>query len=288
MNKISIFSIISVLISILAFISYVMLLAGTDIFALWIILSIVAILFPILSKYFRKRKAKKGNGLEIAALVIGAFDFYFVFFAATKINLFFVFILIASICFLYAKSFNNIQVVEKSTNEKIEKLEEVAQDEEKNDPDSSAIFVTPVATKKCNIDDDTTEKILQVRRNGSKRINIKIKLALTLLITLSTAFFITIFTTNYIAAPKKAENAAAIYLAQRQNILSDKYYHFMSFEQTYYDVELSDFKYVVELSGSAKMGPANKTTTFSAEVEINPFTGSTYVSHASFNGNTLK
>ena len=106
--RISVFSIISLLISVVAFVLYAILLDGTNVFIPWIILSVLAMVFPLLSKYFRKRKSKMGAGLEIAALVIGAFDFYFVFFAATKINLFIVFVLIGIICFLYAKLFNNI------------------------------------------------------------------------------------------------------------------------------------------------------------------------------------
>lgn len=111
--RISVFSITSLLISVAAFVLYAVLLDGTNVYVPWIILSVLAMFFPLLSKYFRKRKAKKGKGLEIAALVIGAFDFYFVFFAATKINLFFIFILIAVICVLYAKLFNNIVITNK-------------------------------------------------------------------------------------------------------------------------------------------------------------------------------
>lgn len=117
--RISFFPITSLLISVAAFVLYAILLDGTNVFIPWIILSVVAMFFPLLSKYFRKRKSKKGKGLEIAALVIGAFDFYFVFFAATKINLFFIFILIAVICVLYAKLFNNIVIINKDNIENI-------------------------------------------------------------------------------------------------------------------------------------------------------------------------
>ncbi len=117
--RISIFSITSLLISAAAFVLYAILLDGTNVFIPWIILSVLAMVFPLLSKYFRKRKQKKGTGFEIAALVIGAFDFYFIFFAATKINLFFVFILIAVICILYVKLFNNVIVTQKAENNEI-------------------------------------------------------------------------------------------------------------------------------------------------------------------------
>lgn len=118
--RISVFSITSLLISVVAFVLYDILLHGTNVFIPWIILSLLAMFFPLLAKYFRKRKSKNGAKVEIAALIIGAFDFYFVFFAFTKINLFIVFILIGIICFLYVKLFNNIiPVVQKRKTIKI-------------------------------------------------------------------------------------------------------------------------------------------------------------------------
>lgn len=114
-KKFSIFPIISLLISILAFALYAILLGGTNVYIPWMALSILSILFPVLSKYMRNKKAKSGKGLEITALVIGSFDFYFFFFATTKINLLFVFIAITVICILYAKLFNKVTPIPQPT-----------------------------------------------------------------------------------------------------------------------------------------------------------------------------
>ena len=107
-KTLSIFPVISLLISIIAFILYAVVLNGTNIIFIWIALSIASIIFPIASKYFRNKNAQSGKGLEITALVIGCFNSYFVFFAATSINLFLVYTLIAVVCVLYAKLFNNL------------------------------------------------------------------------------------------------------------------------------------------------------------------------------------
>ncbi len=113
-KKVSIFSIVSFLLSVIALILYVMLLNGTNVFIIWIIFSVLASLFPLLSKFIRNKKGKKGKGIEITALIIGGLALYFVFFAATKINIYFVFGINIIIFILYAKLFNNVQVESKN------------------------------------------------------------------------------------------------------------------------------------------------------------------------------
>ena len=108
-NKISIYPFVSLIMSIVAFGLYVLLLSGTNVYILWIVLSVISSVLPILSKYLRNADGKIGKSVEIIALIIGGYNLYFVFFAATKINLFPVFVLIVIIFVLYAKLFNNVK-----------------------------------------------------------------------------------------------------------------------------------------------------------------------------------
>ena len=107
----SVLSIISSVISVLGFVFYAMLLDGKGfVYIPWLAFSVLSIIVPIIAKYIRKRQGKRGKAFEIAAMAIGAFDFYFVFFAATKIDLNIIFVVIGVICVLYAKLFNNVEV----------------------------------------------------------------------------------------------------------------------------------------------------------------------------------
>lgn len=104
--KISITAVTSLAISIIAFVLYVMVLNGSDVYILWILASIAALCFPVFSKYRRNKSGSNGKPLEITALVLGAFDFYFVIFAATGWNIYMAYALVAIVCILYAKHFN--------------------------------------------------------------------------------------------------------------------------------------------------------------------------------------
>lgn len=104
-KKLSITSFISFTISIIAFVLYVILLSGINVYILWIVSSITALFLPLLSKYVRTQNKMKGAGLEVAALVIGSFDFYFVIFAATSGKLLIAYAIIAVTCILYGKLF---------------------------------------------------------------------------------------------------------------------------------------------------------------------------------------
>lgn len=107
--KISFVSIIAFIFSVTALILFWMLLEeGVDVLLLWITLSIIALVFPVFSKYIRIKQGAKGKAIEIAALVIGSFDFYFVIFVRTKWNLLMAYGIIAAVCVLYAKLFNNL------------------------------------------------------------------------------------------------------------------------------------------------------------------------------------
>lgn len=73
----------------------------------WIILSVVSIVFPIFAKYCRNRRGAKGKTPEMIALILGAYDFHCVIIYAVKLNDYIALALIAVVCVIYAKSFNN-------------------------------------------------------------------------------------------------------------------------------------------------------------------------------------
>lgn len=108
-KRISIVSFISLAISIVAFILYVILLGGTNVYILWIISSIIALFFPLLPKYIRSRNNMRGEWLEIVALVIGSFDFYFVISSATKWYIYIAYVIIIIACILYIFLFNDCE-----------------------------------------------------------------------------------------------------------------------------------------------------------------------------------
>ena len=112
-KNVSVLSVLSLIVSVVALILYATVFENPDVFVPWIISSVMAVILPIVSKYFRNRKEKTGKTIEITAFVIGAFDFYCVFFAATKINIYIVFLIIAIISILYAKLFNYVMAVPK-------------------------------------------------------------------------------------------------------------------------------------------------------------------------------
>lgn len=108
LKKVCLASVFALVVSILAFALYALLFEGAKVYGLWIVVSIVAPTCPIAAKYLRLKQGSKGKALEIAALVLGCFDFYFVIFAATKWNINLAFTVIAVVCVVYAKMFNQV------------------------------------------------------------------------------------------------------------------------------------------------------------------------------------
>ena len=112
-TRLSIVSILSLIISVLALVLFGMLLDSgrtfprLAIYWAWIILSVISIVFPIFAKYCRNKRYAKGKTPEKIALIIGAFDFYSVIIYAVKLNDYIALALIAVVCVIYAKSFNN-------------------------------------------------------------------------------------------------------------------------------------------------------------------------------------
>lgn len=107
-KKISVFSIISLVISVISVMFWALLFEGMA-FAYfpWLITGAISMLFPILAKYLRKRNGKSGIAFEIIALVLGWFSFWYVLPVTIKLtNTFVVFLLCSAICFLYAALFN--------------------------------------------------------------------------------------------------------------------------------------------------------------------------------------
>ena len=83
-----ILSLISLLVSIAGAASYVALFSYPGLKTLFIVLSIASLVLPLISKISRISYEKKGKTLEIIAIVIGAFNFYFLIFAFTTFPIF--------------------------------------------------------------------------------------------------------------------------------------------------------------------------------------------------------
>lgn len=113
-KEISIWSFIAFIISLIALCLYSVVIvrdiSAIGVLLLWIILSVISPLFPILAKFLRNRKEKHGKKLEIFALIIGSYNLYLIFFCLTTINMYIVFAMIAVICITYAKLFNYLSV----------------------------------------------------------------------------------------------------------------------------------------------------------------------------------
>ena len=84
-TKVSALSILSFVISLLGFICYVLLLAGIAIIPIFVVLTIASLILPLIALKRRYSTGKDGGGFEVAAIVIGGFNFYFIVFALTKL-----------------------------------------------------------------------------------------------------------------------------------------------------------------------------------------------------------
>ncbi len=115
-KKINIFSITSLVISLVAFGMYCFLLKGDMgfLYIPWLITGTISIFFPIMAKYFRKTSGKAGKSFEIASIVVGFINLYWVLAIATKWNLIAIYLLCILACVIYGISFNKTQVKEKT------------------------------------------------------------------------------------------------------------------------------------------------------------------------------
>ncbi len=85
----SVFSLISIFISLGGVYVYYLLLGfGYELYPFFVLVSIVSVVFPCISKKLRVKNNKKGKVLEIIALVIGGFNFYCMFFVIPETPIF--------------------------------------------------------------------------------------------------------------------------------------------------------------------------------------------------------
>ena len=123
-------------------------------------------------------------------------------------------------------------------------------------------------------------------KKAPDKITTKTKMFLILFVALPIVLLTSILSINYFTAPKKAENAVAICLSKENDGYS--YDNFTSFKKTYHTIKFSNFKYIVELSGAAYMGPESDTTSFTAKVKINPLTGNVSITKLTYKNETIK
>ena len=84
----SVFSIIALITSILGSLLYASIFSISGTTILFIIVAIISIILPPISKAKRIKEAKKGVVLEIIAIIVGGFNFYCVIFALTSLPIF--------------------------------------------------------------------------------------------------------------------------------------------------------------------------------------------------------
>lgn len=179
--------------------------------------------------------------------------------------------------------------VEKGFVVSTEALEETTVKANGQSLDTSQSPEVPMVTEKTKIiavkskeDGNSTEF-----KNTRKKLTTKTTLILVSSIILPIVLLTSILSINYFAAPNKAKSTVAIYLSKEKGDYSS-YDDFTSFKQTYHTIKFSNFKYIVELSGAAYMGPKNNTTSFNAKVEINPLTGNTSIRTLTYNSKKIK
>lgn len=87
---VSIWSMLSLVVAILAFVFYGLFFEiGGKAFAInFFVFTIISVILPPVAKRIRLTKRKKGGVFEIAAIVVGGFDFYCIIFAFTHLPLF--------------------------------------------------------------------------------------------------------------------------------------------------------------------------------------------------------
>lgn len=106
--SLSMFPVISLFVSIVGVLLHNAVMNYTNLIGLWAMSSFISIIFPLVSKYFRNRDSKEGKSIEIVALILGSFNLYSYLFTTTEISAFFIFAIIALVCFLYVKLFNDV------------------------------------------------------------------------------------------------------------------------------------------------------------------------------------
>ena len=81
-------SLAAICVSILGTIIYATIFSGSGLEWLFIILSIASVVLPSIAKKVRTKQGKKGEVVEMLAIVVGGFNFYCIIFALTKLPIF--------------------------------------------------------------------------------------------------------------------------------------------------------------------------------------------------------
>lgn len=81
----SILSLVSLIVSVVGQVMYYLLFSNSSLSVVFIIISVVSIILPTISKKIRIAQGKKGRVLGIIAIIVGGFNFYCVFFALTSL-----------------------------------------------------------------------------------------------------------------------------------------------------------------------------------------------------------
>lgn len=102
----SLISLISLICSILGFLLYSIVLSGAKLKILWVIVSLISIVLPVIAKQLRLKENKSGKILEIFAIVIGGFNFYCIIFAATTLSIYVGYLgwIVCAIAYKYIKN----------------------------------------------------------------------------------------------------------------------------------------------------------------------------------------
>lgn len=87
-NNFSWISILSCVVSILGTVLYSAIFSNGALISVFVIVSLLSIVLPLISKKFRLYAQKKGKFFEIIAIVIGGFNFYCIIFALTNAPIF--------------------------------------------------------------------------------------------------------------------------------------------------------------------------------------------------------
>ena len=129
-----------------------------------------------------------------------------------------------------------------------------------------------------------SEKGFTVYKNNINKKNIAVLISLLILVFA----LVSIPVVQYKTAPKKAENAVAVYLSQKNKDALDSR-NFTSINKTYYTIKIKNFKYIVEISGSADYAVVYKSyeTSFYAKVVINPFSNNVKIIKLKANNETI-
>ena len=180
-SEFSLISILSCIVSILGTVLYGAIFSNGDLVPIFVIVSLLSIVLPLIAKKLRLNAQKKGGFFEIVAIVIGGFNFYCIIFALTKAPIFIAYLgwLVCGIIYKLIKAEEN-KTVESSdkvlSSENVEKKVEIIT---KNyDVCIFDVTTNTLRKEKKNIDvtkfppskfaDNNTYYAIETFRNGKK------------------------------------------------------------------------------------------------------------------------